>query len=50
MPCIPVKGGYKIRRSKGGLYPKIYKSEIACESRVNQMEQFEHMKLPMKMR
>lgn len=38
MPCIKVKGGYKIRRSKGGLYPKIYKSLNACKRRVVQME------------
>jgi hypothetical protein len=38
MPCISVKGGYRIRRSKGGLYPKIYTSKAACELRVSQME------------
>lgn len=38
MPCIKVKSGYKIRRSKGGLYPKIYKSLKACKERVAQME------------
>ena len=38
MPCIKVKGGYKIRRSKGGLYPKIYKSLKSCKVRVQQME------------
>ena len=38
MPCIAVKGGYKIRRSKGGLYPKVYESKKACEERVAQME------------
>lgn len=39
MPCIKQKsGGYKIRRSKGGLYPKIYKSLKACKLRVAQME------------
>ena len=38
MPCIKVKGGYKIRRSKGGLFPKIYKSKKSCEIRVVQME------------
>ena len=44
MPCIKVKGGYKIRRSKGGLYPKIYKSLSACRARVVQMEAHKHMK------
>ena len=38
MPCIKVKGGYRIRRSKGGLYPKVYKSKKQCEIRVSQME------------
>lgn len=38
MPCIKVRGGYKIRRSKGGLYPKVYKSLKACKKRVTQME------------
>ena len=44
MPCIQVKGGWKIRRSKGGLYPKIYHTKNACEYRVRQMEQFKHMR------
>lgn len=43
MPCIPVKGGYKIRRSEGGFYPKIYPSKKACEERVAQMERFQAM-------
>ena len=39
MPCIKQKkGGWKIRRSKGGLYPKLYKSLSACKERVAQME------------
>jgi len=38
MPCIKVKGGYKVRRSKGGLYPKVYKSLKKCQLRVQQME------------
>ena len=40
MPCIKVKKGYKIKRSKGGLYPKIYKSLKACKARVKQMERY----------
>jgi len=43
MPCIKVKGGYRIRRSKGGLYPKIYKSLSICQSRVVQMETHKKM-------
>lgn len=38
MPCIKVKGGWKIRRSKDGFYPKIYTSKKVCEMRVSQME------------
>ena len=38
MPCVKVKGGYKIKRSKGGLYPKVYKFLGACKKRVAQME------------
>ena len=39
MPCIKQSnGGYKIRRSAGGLYPKIYASKKLCEIRVSQME------------
>jgi len=37
MPCIRVKGGYKIRRSSGGTYPKVYDSLGACQTRVRQM-------------
>ncbi len=44
MPCVKVSGGYKIRRSKGGLYPKVYKTLAACKKRVKQMETFKHMK------
>jgi len=44
MPCIKVSGGYKIKRSKGGLYPKVYKTLTACKRRVKQMEGFKHMK------
>ena len=44
MPCIKVKGGFKIKRSKGGLYPMIYKSKKACEMRVGQMEMHKEMK------
>lgn len=44
MPCIKVKGGYKIKRSKGGLYPKIYKTLKACKERVKQMEMFKSLK------
>ena len=44
MPCIPVKGGgYRIRRSAGGLYPKIYPTKQACEVRVQQMEEHKSM-------
>lgn len=43
MPCIKVEGGYRIRRSSGGLYPKVYKSKENCESRVDQMEQHKAM-------
>lgn len=39
MPCIAQKGGgWKIRRSKGGLYPKLYSTLGACKKRVAQME------------
>jgi len=38
MPCIKCKGGWKIRRSADGLYPKIYRSLAACKKRVVQME------------
>jgi len=44
MPCIKVGNGYKIRRSKGGLYPKVYASLEKCEQRVQQMEAFKHMR------
>jgi len=40
MPCIKVKSGYRIRRSGGGLYPKVYKSLKACKIRVAQMESY----------
>lgn len=48
MPCIKVKGGYKIKRSKGGLYPKVYKTLSACKKRVAQMEMFKSMKMKKK--
>jgi hypothetical protein len=38
MPCIKTKSGWKIRRGKGGLYPKVYTSRKQCEIRVAQME------------
>ncbi len=38
MPCVKSKNGWKIRRKKGGLYPKVYKSLKACKKRVIQME------------
>ena len=39
MPCIKQKkGGWKIRRSKGGLYPKIYKTLKSCQERVSQIK------------
>lgn len=44
MPCIKVKGGWRIRRSKGGLYPKLYTSLKACKERVAQMERHKHMR------
>ena len=44
MPVIKVKGGYKIRRSKGGLYPKVYKSKATAQKRVKQMEAFKSMR------
>ena len=44
MPCVKSGGGYRIRRSKGGLYPKVYKSLSACKKRVAQLEKFKHMK------
>ena len=44
MPCIKAKGGWKIRRSKGGLYPKVYKSLSACQKRVGQMEEHKQKK------
>ena len=37
MPCVKTKGGYKIRRSSGGTYPKVYNSLGACQARVRQM-------------
>lgn len=45
MPCIKVESGWRIRRSKDGLYPKVYKSKEACETRVAQMERFKHAKI-----
>ncbi len=44
MPIIKVDGGYKIRRSAGGLFPKVYATREAAEIRVEQMEKFKHMK------
>lgn len=44
MPCIKTKSGWKIRRSKGGLYPKVYKSLAACKKRVAQMETFKSLR------
>lgn len=44
MPVIKTKGGYKIRRSKDGLYPKVYPSKEAAEKRVAQMESFKSMR------
>ena len=43
---MPIKkvDGYKIKRSKGGWYPKEYPSKAAAEKRVAQMEQFKHMR------
>lgn len=38
MPCIKTKKGYKIKRSKGGFYPKTYSSLKKCKIRVEQME------------
>ena len=39
MPCVKQrKGGWKIRRSKGGLFPKVYRSLKVCQKRVAQME------------
>lgn len=38
MPAVKVKGGYKIKRSKGGLYPKVYPSKKAADKRIAQME------------
>jgi len=43
MPVIKVNG-YKIRRKKGGLYPKVYRSRKAAKKRVAQMESFKHMR------
>ena len=43
MPVIKVNG-YKIRRKKGGLYPKVYHSRKAAKKRVAQMETFKHMR------
>ena len=34
MPIVKVKGGYKIRRKSGGLYPKKYKTKAAAKRRV----------------
>ena len=44
MPCVKTKSGYKIRRSAGGLYPKIYVSLRACKERAKQMEKFKRVK------
>lgn len=38
MPVVKSGSGYKIRRSAGGLYPKIYASRAEAEKRVVQME------------
>lgn len=43
MPCIQVKGGFQMRRSAGGLYPKVYATKEACEMRAAQMDRFENM-------
>ena len=45
MPCIKVSGGWKIRRSKGGLFPKVYTSLNTCKTRVIQMETHRKTKL-----
>ena len=42
MPCIKSGKGYRIRRSSGGLYPKVYPSLAACKKRVAQMEIGKH--------
>ena len=44
MPAIKVRGGYRIRRSKGGLYPKVYPSLKAAKERIAQMEAHKRMK------
>ena len=38
MPCIKFKSGWRIRKSKGGFFPKIYKSLAQYKIRVRQME------------
>jgi len=45
MPCIKQKkGGWKIRRGQGGLYPKVYSTLKACQRRVAQMESHKNKK------
>ena len=44
MPCIKSKGGWRIRRSAGGIYPKVYTNLAACKKRVVQMETFKHLR------
>ena len=44
MPCIKVQKGWKIRRSKGGTYPKVYPTLASCRKRVKQMEMYKHKK------
>lgn len=38
MPYTKVRGGYKIRREKGGMYPKVYKTIKGVKERIDQME------------
>jgi hypothetical protein len=40
MPTVKVKGGWKIKRVKGGTYPKIYKTRKEVDKRIAQLEKY----------
>jgi hypothetical protein len=44
MPVVKTAKGYKIKRSKGGTYPKVYKSLASAKKRVAQMEMFKNLR------
>jgi len=41
MPAIKVTGGYKIKRATGGMYPKVYKTLEAANTRIQEMHMFD---------